>query len=278
MHPDSLDYVEGHSYQTEIKSEEEFGPLEVEHQVSENNLVASYLREGKAVFATEVSSPYSTHRKIYKHQWEGGAPALRISQKIELDRDWLVSPVYYRPLVIVRDDLNREELNLETSHGVHELWHDRTVLILPGTILASAGFWNAKDYKSSIIKLTSDEKMHSGTMKVKTSPDDGFYFIVTVSTDVYKSIRSSDSDHKRTILTFALSACLSIIQREYQQEGGEGEEGDGDRDWRSYPALRALHREIERQGLPAWDNEQEFSPELVATRMRPIKVSVSEDD
>ncbi|MBF2760292.1 MAG: hypothetical protein ISN28_08465 [Ectothiorhodospiraceae bacterium AqS1] len=274
MHPDSIDYVDG-EYKVDIKSDADANGINVHHSLIGDNLVSQYILEEKAIFATEVVSPSSTYREIIQHEWADNKPSLEAKQSVTIDKEKVVSPYYYRPLVIVKNAIEKEKIILQAKHGIQKFFYDNEMSILPGTILAKDKFWNSEDYLFQLLKIDADENLTKGSFEVDDITNEGFYFKVRFATDLYELITRAQGDQcnfRDAILTFALSEGLNIIYREYRGDRGdevrEDENPEGER-WRMYPALCRLYEEIDGRNLPCWDSK-DFKPERIATALKPI--------
>ncbi|WP_156013199.1 hypothetical protein [Thioalkalivibrio sp. HK1] len=263
MQPGSIDYIDG-EYNVDIESDIDTSSIRVQHRVTGENLVSKYIQEGKAVFATEVVSPHSTYRKIFKH--EGSLRAsLNVEQKVNIEKEKVIDPFYYRPLVVIKESVSNEneKINLQREHGVHELFYGQDMPILPGMILAKDNFWNPSEYKMSLFQIAEEKSLRKGSFEVMGIPEKGYYFRVEFASDIYQIMinkQGGQYDLKKTILTFALSEGLSIVYRESLVD---------EEKWKEFPALRILHDMIVKEGLNAWDGEK-FNPGKIATTLCPI--------
>ena len=254
---DRLDYV-GSAYEVAVTRSPKGGAMSVRHRICGNNLVANLLEDLQATFAVEVSSPYATYREIRRLGATGEVEAL---QAVSWDSRDVVPPVYLRPLVIAMV-AEPTRIVLNGKHGVHEVWQGVAVDLAPGAILASDQFWRAASTWQSLIRLVSNDAIPRGAYQVKTSTGDGFHFRVEMHPEFFETMVSpGDSYHHcQSILTGCLSRGLELVRQEY---GGAGER------WREYPVLRALYEQLEEKGFGTWD-EDDFRPDLVAARLKPI--------
>ena len=63
-------------------------------------------------------------------------------------------------------------------------------------------------------------------------------------------------------MTHIVTACLALLQRDFQEDSEE------DGGWKSLRNLRAFAEFLERENLGHWSDE-EFFPEKVATKLYP---------
>ncbi len=268
MQPGLMDYVDGEYKVIDLDSMVD--SISVHHSLKGDSLVSQYVLEGKAVFATEVSSPHSTYRKTFKHEWEETEPSLEVKQSFSVDREKMDGPVFYRPLVAVKESIKEERIRLQAEHGVHELFYGQEMLIRPGTILARDVFWNSEDYRLNLFEIDENKNLKKGSFEVKEVPDKGFYFRVELAPDLYrfvKNARGDQYDFKEAILTFAFSEGLNIIYRDYREEDA----------WTKHLALRSLYERIHEEGLDAWDSDN-FKPEKIVTTLKPINGALRDDE
>ena len=76
------------------------------------------------------------------------------------------------------------------------------------------------------------------------------------------------------MLTHVASRCLEILARDY---GGQDEEEEDGSKWESFRNLKALADELEKHGLPIW-NDEHFAADKVATQLYPHRPPESEDE
>ena len=259
---DRLDYSEG-AYGTSVKRATDGTGLAIGHSVTGRNLVADYLKRGKASFAVEVSSPYATYREI---RWAEKTGAVEMTQEVAWKEDDVVRPVYVRPLVIATVG-KPSRLRLNGDHGVHELWKGVSVELMAGTILAQDRFWRESSTWQSLIKLVSDDdgKLPPGAYRVETNTGEGFHFQVRMHPDLYSwMVNPGDRPARlqgQSILTGCLARGLELVKEEFGSNGRWREE---------YPVLRALHEMLLDKGLPTWEDDR-FPADEVASRLRPVE-------
>ncbi len=259
-----MDYVRG-TYDAAITRSQDGRGMVIHHAVEGNNLVASLLERGKAEFATEVSSPYATYRQIH------GAGLVRkttLMQEVSWDAEEVVPPVYVRPLIIAVLD-GAISVRLNGQHGVHDIWKDVEISVAPGTILAQDQFWRSTSTMESLIRLVSNDSLPTGAYRVEMNTSEGLHFIVQMHPDLFHWMVNPDSQrHRDSILTGCLSRALELIRSEH-----------GDRDsWREFPVLRALHSQLVKRGLGTWQDGDDFHPDEIASRLRPVEFTAHLDD
>ncbi len=261
---DRLDYVAG-TYDAAVTRAPNGDGMAVLHAVKGRNLVEYLLKQGKAAFAVEVSSPYATYRQVCS---AGPRGETALSQEVSWEPEQVVPPVYVRPLVIAELETTMS-LKLQTKHGVHDLWHDVEISLIPGTILAQDRFWRTSSTMQSLIRLVSNDSLPSGAYRVETSTGEGFHLNVQMHPDLFAWMVSPDTKrHRDSILTGCLSRGLELIRAEY----GKGNH------WSELPVLRALHGQLVKEGLCTWEDGDAFHPDEIASRLRPLEFAAQIDE
>ncbi len=262
-----MDYANS-TYRISVDQGDDKHSMDVRHEIQGKNLVASLLKESKAVFAVEVSSPYATFRHIEKSEIRG---EISCTQKVSWDAAEVVPPVYIRPIVVV-ELAEPQNIKLSTErHGVHSIWDGREIQLRSGTILAIDQFWAFRSTFESLLRLLEDPKgeLKPGEYKVEESSSEGFHFKVTAHPELYSFLVTppeGQGDYRNGILTSALTVGFEILRREYGSKEGSGNL------WEEFPVLRELHTMLENEGIATWDNE-DFHAEVAAARFRPFKFS-----
>jgi hypothetical protein len=261
---DRLDYVNG-TYVTAIARLPQGNGMAVRHTVDGSNLVVGLLERGEAAFATEVSSPYATYRRIHIAE---PRRETTLTQEVTWETEKIVPPVYVRPLVISVLD-KPISVRLNGQHGVHDLWHDVEVSVAPGTILAQDQFWRTSSTMESLIRLASNDELSEGAYRVEMNTGEGLHFIVQMHPKLFSWMVNPDKTrHRDSILTGCLSRAFELIHAEF---------GNTDH-WREFPVLRALHKQLEEDGLATWENGDAFNPDEVASCLRPLNFTANSDD
>ena len=261
---DRLDYVDG-AYEAIVRRATSGEGMVVQHTVRGRNLVSNLLRQGKAAFAVEVSSPYATYREIRNADRNG---EVELTQAVSWAPEEIVPPVYVRPLAIAVLD-QPISITLNSRHGVHDLWKDVEVSLAPGTILAQDRFWRASSTLESLIRLVSNDALPPGAYRVDMNTGEGLHFMVQMHPELFGWMINPDAQrHRDAILTGCLSRALEMIRTEY---------GNDDR-WREFPVLRALHRKLNDDRLNTWEDGDAFHPDETASRLKPLEFTVHPDD
>ena len=191
---------------------------------------------------------------------------VELVQTVSWQPEDVVPPVYVRPLVVATAPKTKR-LELNGRHGVHEVWRGVQIEIVPGAILAADRFWRAASTWESLIRLVSNDQLPTGTYRVEMNTGEGFHFRIQMNAKLFEKMVSPGEDHRhcQTVLTGCLARGLEMVKDEY---------GQGER-WREFPVLRALHEKLQSEDLGTWEDDQ-FRPEEVATRLKPIEFGLGE--
>lgn len=251
-----MDYVNG-SYKANIEKHSS-GGIKVKHSLAGESLVAQLVKEQKADFACEVISPQTTYRTI------------ETSQDAEQIVNWnkdnvLVDNLSFHPMVLASVK-KEEKYKLESKHGVHAIWHGKTIKIQKGTLLADGVFHNAVSNMQKLFSLIKDDSLHKGAYRVEEK-DLGleFKFYIFMATDLFDAMQTSgiDRNFKDAILSGVFASALNILH---------SKESENDEPWgMKYQSLAALAEEFENKDIPLW-GEDTFHADECATRYKPIKL------
>lgn len=249
-------------YIVEFKSGADQNSFEISHRVEGAELINELISEGLTKFICMISSPVSSYRVNHISK----SP----THTVCWNEDDLGEPPMFIPMIISSASFSRKLE--EKRHGVHELWNGQTVRFKDGMRLAVG---NVVQLRSSVLNLLffhEDPELPNGTFQVKADTQEGFRFRVELAPDLHKFIRfRTDHSSRAHILTHIVSACLSLLKRDYSDDD---EEKGG---WRSYRGLVALAKYLETCGEYHWE-ENEFVPELVATNLYPHRTIEDEVD
>lgn len=254
---DRLDYLDG-AHEVKVTRLQDGTGMRIHHEVTGSNLVATLLKQNNAAFAVEVASPYATYRRFCR---TGEACVTELTQQVSWKAEDVVPPVYVRPLVIATN-LQPISVKLNSTHGVHEVWQGSDISVAIGMILAQDQFWRATSTWESLIHLVSEETFERGRYCVEMNTGEGFHFKVLMDPQLFAwMVNPGDAkSHRDSILTGCLARALEMVHAEYCKDDS----------WREFPVLRALHRKLIDRELPTWDNNQNFHPDDIASRLKPI--------
>ena len=250
----SICYLDRVSYQVDVGRNKQGGDIIVEHRLSGDNLVASLVNDGRAKFACVVSMPLTMFRKVYP--LDGGGELVAI-QRIPCDEGELSGTPMLRPVVVCAKSI--PPVLAVDSHGLDPFYAGEHIRFLDGAIIADAGWQDFRGH-GDILRIRRDDKLELGTFKVTISETDGFYFVVNAAPGLFEFLQNPNGrgDYCMSIMTNAFSIGLSQLRSTQVLR----------ENWQNYQSLQVLYRDIEERGLKTWDDD-EFSPELVATTIHP---------
>lgn len=257
----NLSFPEGR-YVIGFESGADSNSFTVRHRVEGAELISNAIAEGLAQFVCAVASPISSYR--VSHMSESS------TQVIGWENDDLGEPPLFTPMVVVAVPFTR---TLDQARdGVHELWHDRTVSFERGMRLALSDVVIMRSSVLNMLIFERDSTLRAGTFRVEAEEREGFRFRVHLAPDLHRFLKYESEDPRRgPIVTHIVSACFGVLKTNYPDD--EDDEGG----WRSYRGLQAMAEMLKEHDLPCWD-EDEFSPELAATRLYPHWVGDSSGD
>ncbi len=234
----------------------------VRHRIEGAALINDVIADGLAQFVCTVASPVSSYRISHVSKastqvigWESG--------------DLGESPMF-TPMVVVAEPF---ETKLDRErHGVHELWHGRTVAFERGMRLALSDVVLMRSSVLSMLLFERDPTLFDGEFRVEAEDREGFRFRVHLAPGLHGFLKYDSGDSRRShIVTHIVSACFGVLKADYADD----EEEDGG--WRSYRGLQAMADMLKEHDLPHW-SEEDFSPELAATRLYPHWIGESSED
>lgn len=234
------------------------------HEIQGAPLVDALLREGRARYACLVSVPATGYRRL-----EQSATS---EQRVEWHLDVVGEPPMLRPLILAVEPI---QCTLGEEHGVARAWHGVQLTIPIGARLALHEYLRTNSSIHNLVVLKNDPEMDDGTLKVQECTEDGFYFLVTSATDVFRFLQNPSGypNHRLSILTHIVSRCFELLEELYANPDGT----ETDADWTSFRSLKALAAELRSKGLPCWD-EEGFDPIKVSTQLYPHKPTIGEGD
>lgn len=228
----------------------------VRHRVEGAPLINDVIAEGLAQFVCTVASPLSSYRTSHVSS--------EARQEIRWDSDDLGEPPMFTPMVVVSAPFQRK-LDRQ-QHGVHDLWHGRTVEFELGTRLALSDVVLMRSSVLNMLLFELDAELSDGEFRVEAEDREGFRFHVHLAADLHRFLKhDSDDVRHRHIITHVVGACFGVLKSDYRDD--EDEEGG----WQSFRGLVALADMLKAKGLPHWSDD-DFAPELAATRLYPHAV------
>lgn len=231
--------------------------FKVQHRIEGAALISHVIEEGLAEFVCTVASPISSYRVSHRSKSS--------VQEIRWDSSDLGEPPMFTPMVVVAEPFTRT-MDRQRD-GVHELWHGREVTFERGMRLALSDVVLMRSSVLSMLLFERDPSLSDGEFRVEGEDREGFRFRARLAPDLHGFLKYDSEDTRRGhILTHVASACFGVLKADW----GRDDEEDGG--WRSYRGLQAIAELLEDHDLPHWSDD-DFSPELAATRLYPHRVS-----
>ena len=265
----NLDYVEGNSYSVEIVPDGSIhGDRHIKHTLSGRNLVRSLIEDKQAKFACVVSATWCSYRSVEDDVNISLLQPDQIvaEQILKNQTENYANPVMYQPMIIANQDV--KELCLSENHGVHHLWVGEVVNITKGTKLAIGPYHHSSSLLQSIFQVKVDQNLPKGCFEVIGVPEQGFYFVINASEDLFKSLQhpGNSINHCNSIYCFALSQALDILKHEYCEE----------RSWDDHINLRHLYQHLQTLEEGTWD-QTEFSANRAVAKWLPHEIDPMND-
>lgn len=231
----------------------------VRHRIEGAQLISDLISEGLAQFVCTVASPNSSYRVSHVSESD--------THVIAWESVDLGEPPMFTPMVVVAKPFTR---TLDRARdGVHDLWDGRTVAFERGMRLALSDVVLMRSSVLNMLLFERDPTLSDGEFRVEAEDREGFRFRAHLAPDLHRFLKYESEDLRRGhIVTHIVSACFGVLKADYADD----EEDDGG--WRSYRGLQAMAEMLKEHGLPHW-SEEDFSPELAATKLYPHRVEES---
>ncbi len=255
----------GASYEGRPETLKSSGLLSINHCLKEAPFLERLIDEGKARFGCLVVIPKTGYRKLEVAN-TGSA-----EQEVDINKDYLAEPPMIRPLLLSFEEINHEFI---AEDGVANIWHGQRATIPKGARLARGPYLRPHSSIANIISFSKDEESEPNALKVISSPDNGFRFIVKVGADLYNFInRNRDHILFNNLHAFVFSRCLEILQKDYS-----GGEDSGEASWEQYPNLRLIAEQLREKKLPLWWEDVQLESDSIATQLYPIQIPPDEKE
>ena len=234
----------------------------VRHRIEGAELINCAIADGLAQFVCTVASPISSYRVSHM--------STSSTQVIAWESSDLGEPPMFTPMVVVAAPFTRM-LDRERD-GVHDLWHGRTVSFERGMRLALSDVVLMRSSVLNMLIFERNPTLSGGEFRVEAEEREGFRFRVHLARDLHRFLKYDSEDPRRGhIVTHIISACFGVLKADFAED--KEEEGG----WRSYRGLQGVAEMLKEHDLPHW-SEDDFSPELAATRLYPHRVGESPGD
>ncbi len=256
----NLSYPDG-GYTAEVIPQTDDTGVTICHKISQVPFLDRVIRQGQAKYGCLVAVPLTGYRKL-----DLSADAL---QDIKWDMAVVGEPPMLRPLIV---SVAEFRVRLGSDDGVAGAWQGPEITFPKGARLALRGYSRTSSSAHELLVINQDQKMPAGSFEVSQCEEEGFYFRVSVASDLYPFLQNAGGheNHRRSILTHIVSRCFEILKQDYRSQS---EEEDERAEWEQFSNLKALADELRRHNLPVWDDE-DFSADKVATQLYPHKPSV----
>ena len=254
---DCLGYQDSVSYSARIFRRGKGGNISVEHHLSDDNLIASLVKNGGAKFACAVSVPSTMFRAVFTNDDAG----IQTTQSFDCGEGNLSDEAKFRPIVICTGGM--QSATVCESYRLDEFYAGQTIQFPDGAIIADGGWKRFGGLGGSILVIRkADENLESGKFWVEDSTENGFQFIVKVAADIYDALQKpgENKNHCISVLTHALSSGLALVAKRYRDN------------WREFQNLQMVHRDLEEKNEKTWEDE-DFSPERAATTIYPHRLT-----
>ena len=271
MQDGNIDYVDGNSYTVKSISlnPSNDGARLIRHKLSGSNLIRKLIYDEAATFACVVSAPWCAYRslRINSKTFSDDQHEMIVEQAIDSESTHYASPSMFQPLIIASKDLSG--IKLSEEDGVNGLWVGDKIDIPKGAKIAYGPYFHAASLTQSILKIQVSNFLPKGCFEVNEVPEQGFYFQVNASPDLFEKLKNPGKSvkHRDSIYCFALSQALEILKEKYEDEDK----------WRDHINLRHLYKFLKNMGTSTWDQEG-FSPNQAVAKWVPHDIDRLEDD
>ena len=180
-------------------------------------------------------------------------------------------PPMLRPLIVATEA--KEGHTFDSKDGLFKAWQGVAINIPKGARLAIKPYYRPVASLHQMLEIEHQPDMKAGSLEVRESTEEGFYFKVRVASDIYEFLNGSGhySRHGQSVYTHMVSRCFEILVKDYKNFD------DADMSPLAFRNLKALADELVSKGLPWWQDE-DFVPDKVATQLYPHRPPVLEDD
>lgn len=268
----TLNYREDCKYSAENRRRHADGICIVAHTLAGSRcLVRELVLEGRAAAICTVVAPWAMYRGTFQ---ASGIPIqlptgdIRIEQQIPLRTNEFEPPLKMQPAIVVTDP--PPPFILGEEHGVDDIWHDAEITLERGAILTDHPWWETMIGESilKVVKAREGDNLAKGSYEVSTSPEQGFYFLMKVSPELFEQMHhpgSPEADaHVQSLYAAAFSEGLLQLRRDYKDPEM----------WRNYTNLRSLYAHLKENNLQTWDEgtEEDFRPNQIVAGLAPHKI------
>ena len=259
----SLDYLPQHKYETAQNRTENQREsfFTIRHKISDGNLVARLVSEGRAAFACTLTSAHSIYREVFV---ECGLKEIDHTQKLAWNEGKVRFPLLFQPAVVALEEINNYPLT-SFKDGVHDIWNSNKVSFPKGAFLAVAPFWQSQSTLQSILRIrkAEPEDLPKGCYEVTEVEEEGFYFEVTAHPELFDALHNCGDayNHVNSIYAAAFAEGLGILSRRFREE----------KKWVDHHNLKGLRKMLRDKGVGMWEDEN-FSPNKAVAAFHPHEI------
>lgn len=274
----TLDYRDGCEYRA--RHERRGGDQSfyfVRHTVTGVNcLIKELLLHGHARAMCTVVAPWAMYRKAFiAEESPSGSPTseVQVEQKLPIRTDEFEPPVKMQPSIVIVAP--PPCIVLGEEHGVDDLWYGAEAVFEKGAILTDHAWWETQLGESILRVVKANEgEIPEGSFKVDPVAEQGFYFRMKVSPELYRPMHHPGSEaanaHVRSLYAAAFAQGLVQLRKGYQDPI----------EWQNFSNLRSLHVHLKQRNLPTWDenlDDVSFWSNRVAAAIAPHVIPNSPD-
>lgn len=264
----SLDYLLEHKYETtqsstESRSESFFA---IRHKISDGNLVAKLVSEGRAAFACTLTSAHSIYREVFV---ERDSTEIDHTQRLSWEKGKVRYPLLFQPAVVALEEIKNYPLT-SFRDGVHNIWNSTKVSFPKGAFLAIASFWQSQSTLQSILRIrkAGPKELPKGCYEVTEVEEEGFYFEVKAHPELFDALHNFGGayNHVNSIYAAAFAEGLGILKRQFREK----------EKWENHYNLKALRKMLKDKKIEMWE-EDEFSPNRAVAAFHPHEIDTGVD-
>ena len=264
---DSADYTAG-EYEPEIEPRlQGSNSVTIRHVFHGGGLIRELLKGEQAVFGCVVVLRSTMYRRVFI-----ASPVVAHEQRIECEQtiDYgdsgygqvtaaVESPVF-RPIILAQKGV-KKAVNA-AADGVIPLWDGVEIQIRPGGIVAYGGWERFGGTCGGMFVVELDDELDDWQMHVSEHMVGGFRFVLNAGKGLYHSIQYptvSTASQRRSVLTHAVSAALSLLKEKSKEDAGLYDE---------HINLRLFANWLKSEDLGDW-RDKNFQPDRAATALYP---------
>ena len=243
------------------------------HQIIGDSYVARMVAEGRAQFGVAVVMKATMYRRTFITDNNG---ELSVSQFIPIEKSSRsIELPKLMPMVIYTGD--DQSVVADETMGLDKLWLGRKFSLPKGAILARGQDLEFEPSLEQLLRVKKNPHMREGGLEVDISSADSGFFVVDVHPNLFDSMRSAQAagggkrHHLNSILTQALHAGFAQLAQRFNEQ---------DEEIQTLENFQSVKRQLDRLGVAAWDDQEEFDPCKAACAYYPhlLEVNLSKDD